>query len=522
MIDSATLPRTLLVYSLSLIMAVVLGFVLATPTDFFTLVLVFLVTLLLATPLLMRWHHLALVFSLHAAVQLMLLPGQPNLWMLMCGISFGFALLQRTLDKQSTFIHVPAVAWSLILLGVVVLATAKLTGGVGLRMLGSGVYGGKRYYMTLAAIVVYFALVSQRIAPARASFYIGLFFLSETTAVLSNLAYWLGPSFWFLYAFFSPELAMHQIRADYVVEQVGFARLLGLSSAGNALFCYLLVRYGIRQVINFGQPLRLALFLAVVAVTLLGGFRSVVVFFLLLVATLFYLEKLYRTRTFLLLLALGALSAMVILPNATRLPLAAQRSLSILPFVKVSPVAQWDAQASSEWRLTMWKLLVPEIPKRLLVGKGYAIDPTELYLTEESIKRGLAPAYETSLIAGDYHNGPLSVVIPFGLGGVLMFGFFCLASLRVLYNNWRYGLPEHHTYNVFFLAWFIAKLIFFVLVFGALSSDLVMLTSVVGLNISLNGGVCRKAQILSERSALQRAPAGSAGAPGRRANSSAS
>lgn len=492
MTSSVTLPRTLLVYGLSVLMAVVLGFVLATPTDFLTLVMVLMVTLVLATPILMRWHHLILVFSLHAAIQLILLPGQPHLWMLMSGISFGFAFLQRTIDKQNTFINVRMVTWSLIALAVVVLATAKLTGGMGMRMLGSGIYGGKRYYTTLAAIVVYFALVSQRIPPQRALLYIGVFFLSEVTAILSNVAYWLGPSFWFLYAFFPSELAMHQARADYLIQETTIARLTGLSAAGHGLFCYMLARYGLRGIISFEKPLRLVAFLAVIALTLLGGFRSILLFFFLTIGLLCILEKVYRTRAFLILLAIGLLSAMVILPNANKLPLAAQRSLSVLPFVKVSPVAQWDAQSSSEWRFSMWKLLLPEIPKRLFLGKGYAIDPTELWLAEESVKRGLTPSYETALTAGDYHNGPLSVLIPFGLWGLLAFSWFCAAGLWVLYHNWRYGPPEYRNLNAFLLTMFLAKVIFFFLVFGALSSELVLLTSIVGLSISLNGGMCRK------------------------------
>jgi hypothetical protein len=404
----------------------------------------------------------------------------------------GFALLHRSLDKETNFLHVPILAWSLILLVAVILVTAKLTGGIGFKALGGSVYGGKRYYTTLAAVVVYFALVSQPIPLKHAKWYAGLFFLTAITAVFSNIAYVLGPSFYMLYAIFPADLAVHQALADYLVGQEAMARISGMSWAGHALFCFMLLHYGARGIFDFGKPWRLILFLGVVAATMLGGFRSFVVLYGLILMVQFHLEKLYRTKIFFVFVAVAALGALVILPNTQKLPLSVQRSLSVLPFIKVSPVAQWNANYSSEWRLAMWKLLVPEIPKYLVKGKGYAIDPTELYLVEQSVRRGLAKTYESALVAGDYHNGPLSVIIPFGLGGAFAFLWFCAASLWVLYANFQNGPPALKTCNSFFLTYFVAKLIFFCTCFGALNSDLVIFTGLVGLNVSLNGGVCRK------------------------------
>jgi O-antigen ligase len=206
----------------------------------------------------------------------------------------------------------------------------------------------------------------------------------------------------------------------------------------------------------------------------------------------FKLERLYRSKIFLVFLVVTCLTAIIVLPNVQRLPLAVQRSLSIIPGLKVAPVAAFNAQASSEWRLSMWKLLLAELPDHLLLGKGYAVDPTEMYLVEQSVLRGLAPTYEFALIAGDYHNGPLSVIVPFGIWGGIAFLWFCIAAMWVLYKNWKNGPPELKTINTFFLAYFTARFIFFMFFFGALNGDLVVFTAIIGLNISLNGGVCRE------------------------------
>lgn len=477
-------------YGLSLLMAVVLGFVLATPTEFLSFLVVAMLLMVLFTPILLRWHHALLIFSIKATLMVFFLPGQPYLWMLLAFLSFGFAVLRRALEKESTFLHVPPVAYALVALTVIMLITAKLTGGIGFRVLGSGVYGGKRYYTTFAAVLVYFALVSQRIPVSKAGLFVALFFLSELTALFSNLAYLLGPAFWYLYAVFPPELALHQAYSEFVLTEATFTRITGLSWAGHAVFCYLLARYGARGV--FGHPWRLVFVLVVMGLTLLGGFRTYVILFALILLIQFKLERLYRSKIFLIMVAVTALTAIVLLPNVQRLPLAAQRSLSIIPGLKVAPAAAFDAQASSEWRLSMWKLLLAELPQYLWLGKGYAVDPTDMYLMEESVRRGLAPTYEYALVAGDYHNGPLSVLVPFGIWGAAAFLWFCLAGLWVLYKNWKNGPPELKTYNTFFLAYFAAKFVFFMVFFGALNGDLVIFTAILGLNISLNGGVCRE------------------------------
>jgi len=63
----------------------------------------------------------------------------------------------------------------------------------------------------------------------------------------------------------------------------------------------------------------------------------------------------------------------------------------------------------------MWKTLLPDIPKYFWLGKGFSFSGTDMYLTQESIRRGYSPEYEFTLISGNYHNGILTVIIPFGI-----------------------------------------------------------------------------------------------------------
>ena len=140
----------------------------------------------------------------------------------------------------------------------------------------------------------------------------------------------------------------------------------------------------------------------------------------------------------------------------------------------------------------MWQVLLPEIPRHLWVGKGYTANATDYYLAAESSKRGFGEAAESAIIAGDFHNGPLSIILPFGIWGVLAFLFFMVAGFRVLHFNLRYGDPALRRINTFLLAYFCARLVYFLAVFGAFNSDMTLFAGIVALSISLNGGVAKR------------------------------
>src|SRR5690606_33730745 len=85
--------------------------------------------------------------------------------------------------------------------------------------------------------------------------------------------------------------------------------------------------------------------------------------------------------------------------------------------------------------------------------------------------------------------GPLSLIIPFGIWGVLAFVWFLIAAHRVLWRNYKYSPPEMLKLNQFLLAYFYAKVIFFTLFFGAFYLDLAAFVGVIGLSISANAGM---------------------------------
>ncbi len=488
--NTFALPRFLIIYGVALPVALLLGYLLATPDSITTMGVVGLVLAMLLLPVFLRWHHQMLVFSWNATIIVFFLPGQPDLWMVLAAGSLLLTILERAMNPDQRLQQVPSVTWPLLFLGLVVIITAKLTGGIGLRSLGGGVYGGRKFYFILAATIGYFALSCRQVPSRNTDRYGSIFFLSGLTSAFPNLIYMAGANLWFLFLIFPVGFAIAQASEDFsdVVLGAKFSRVTGFTYACTALFCYMIVRYGLRGIFDYRRPWRLVTWLLLIAVSMLGGYRSGLIIFGLVFAFQFWLEGLFRTRLFPILALAGILSGAFLVPFVTKLPLSVQRSLSMLP-LEIDPAARADAQSSLEWRLEMWKVLLTQVRQYFFLGKGYAIDPADLYLIQESMRRGLAKGFEGAIVSGDYHSGPLSILIPFGIFGLIAFVWFLAAGLRVLYRNYRYGDPSLTKLNTLLLSYFATHVVFYFVGFGSLHSDLALFTGLIGLSVALNHGM---------------------------------
>jgi len=484
MANTINIPKTHLIMGLCLPLAVMLGYFLAEPMDSGSMAVVVFVLVVLSVPLLMKWHHPILILSWNAIINPVFLPGRAPLWLFVAAASLLVAIVNRATSPDERFINVPSLTRPLLALMAVVVMTAVMTGGFGVRSLGGTRYGGKGYFYIFAAVAGYFALTSKRIPASRAWLYAALFFLPGATAIIANLAFAAGPKLYFLFEFFSPELTVDQVGRS--VFQDDIVRIAGLTCVAPALYSYLLARFGIAGLLNLKKPLRLLLFLVAIAASLLGGYRGGLLLFAFTFVFFFYFEGLHRTRYLPILLCAILIAGGLLVPFAEKLPLAAQRTLSFLP-VKMDPIAQQSADASSEWRVQMWKNVLPEVPKYLFHGKGLGMSPNDLYMAQVSVSMPFGDQAAVAEAAGNYHNGPLSVLIPFGIYGMIAFAWFLIAGVRVLYRNLKFGDPSLRTLNGLILAAFLAHIVFFLFVFGALYSDLFLFLGLLGLGVSLNG-----------------------------------
>ena len=484
MSNASALFRSLLVYGLCLPLAVFLGYLLANPLDLATVSVVTVLFFILTIPLLLRWHHAWLIATWNTTAMLFFLPGKPQVWIGLAGMSLLISILQYTLNRKMRFLSVPPVARPLFFLAVVIALTARLTGGLGMKIFGGDTYGGRRYITELAAIAGYFAIINRRIPPKKAGLYIALFFLGAASLVIADLPGVVSPSLNFLFLIFPVSSVSAFTDQNSVVAQTALiSRVAGIGALGLAVIYVLLSRHGLRGVLDATKPWRLGIFCFFVLSCMSTGYRGGIVTLLMVFASLFYLEQLHHTRLLLpVILGLLMIAGLAIV-FAARLPLNYQRSLTFLPGIHLDPLARLDAEASSEWRRQMWREVIPQIPQYLLIGKGYAFSGAE----QQMVRGGL----ESTEMVGNYHNGPLSVILPFGIFGAIAFVWLLVAGIRVVYRNYQFGDPAYHQINKFLFVYFVVRVILFFAVFGALESDLPMFLGLLGLSISLNGGVTK-------------------------------
>lgn len=483
------LVQSLLIYSITLPLAIVIGYMLGRP-DFGTFMLIGLVLVALAVPILLNWYHPLLALSWHSTAVAFFLKGRPPFWLVFTALSLLVMLLRKSIDRQARFLRAPGVAWPLIFLAVVVFVTAKATGGLGLMSFGSEVWGGRRYIFLWGAIAGFFAFTSQRIPMERARLYVALFILGGLSWAMASMIRFVGPSLYFIFWLFPVEVMPWQIAPAGEVP-----RLTGICFASVTALTYMLARYGLRGIFFERKPIRAAIFLLFFTTALLGGFRSWMIYTVILLTTQFFLEGLHRTRLLPLTVLVVLLGTAALIPLLPRLPVPIQRSFAWLP-LPVQPTVREDVEGSTEWRVRMWRVAMQELPRYLWLGKGYAIDPREAELTWTGWKKfGEEAAYAGAYLAQDYHNGPLSVIIPLGIWGAIGFIWFLIVGFRVLYRNYKFGHPNLRTTNALLLAMFLAHTIKFMFIAGGFYNEFWWFTGIVGFSISLNGGICAPAPV---------------------------
>ena len=374
--------KIFLAYFLAIPFALLLGF-LATSPDELTFMLLAMLLFCLALPLFIAWHHVLLIFFWNSAFMAGFLPGQPQFWLFFACLSFGISVLNSIMGRR-VFLPVPEMTRPILFLTIVVLATAWYRGGIGIRSLGGAAYGGKYYVFVLGAIVGYFALTGGQISLAKSRKMAALYFLSGTSYVLSNLAYALGTSYFFLFYLVPSGFAQDQAASDYGLNPTD--RIQGLAPACTAALCFMLAHYGIRGLFDLVKPWRLVSLIIIMGASLFAGFRSIIILLFLILAFQFYFEGLLRTRLLPVFVGIVIIVTGSIFLYSSRMPLAVQRAVSFLP-VTVDSEVRADALGSTDWRFQMWAVVWKEVPKYLMIGKGYVIDPTELYAVTEASRR---------------------------------------------------------------------------------------------------------------------------------------
>jgi len=474
--------RPVMIYGAILASAVLIGLTLTAEMDYKSLGFLAIIFALLASPLLLRYHLLLLFGFWQSGTGLNFLPGMPPMWLVCGAFSLVLVCLERSFFRDREFVNVPAATRALLAFGVVVVITMLARGGIGIQWLGSGeLAGGRKYLFILGAIVAYFALSLKGIPAERANLFVGLYFLGGVLAFIGPLAGWLGPPFERLQYFFHP--------AEGIITGEGTFRVKGLAPVGMGLVGWLLSRYGFGGVFHQGQIWRTGLLFLGLALGLLSGYRTQMVLYAVTLSGLFWLEGWHRTRWLWGWLILAMVMLAVIVPLTPHLPTPIQRTLAFLP-LPVDPVVRYDAQGTMDWRYELFASLANDVPRYFWRGKGMAISARDMEWAETLTRFG-GHSWDYAYITGEHHNGFFSVIIAFGIWGLVAFVAFIAIGWRVLLQNYRFGEPRLRSVNAFLLLYYSGWVVLFFSFFGTLYWSFRDFAGILALGVALNGGLAR-------------------------------
>jgi len=482
--------RMLITYVVIIPVAILMGYLLTNPLDYGTLGFIGLIAALLISPIFIRWNYPILVFGLACPMVCFFLMGKPPSSQVVVVISLTVAILNRILSSEHRFISSPVVGWPLLFLAAVVYFTAEMNGGIQLHAVGGDTGGGRKYLDVFVGVGTYFALTSQTIPRKKWHFYIALYYLPHLLGVISDLFPYLPSPLNQINLLFPP-------MANYAEGVVlGKTRLISVCFAMGAVTSYMLARYGLRGILSFQNPIRMMIFGTAVILSFLGGFRNVFIGLTLMLTFMFFVEGLHRTRLMPLGILAGILGAVMLISFSDHLPFTFQRSMSFLP-LKWDSEAVLSAQSTTDWRLNIWRSVWPKVPEYLLLGKGYTLTRDDYQMIGDGQfamqqMSHVEGSDEALAISSDFHNGPLSTLIPFGIWGGIGMLWLMGAVVHILYRNFKYGETGLLTLNTFLLASCVVSIISFFLIFGAFQGDVGSFGALAGFSIAMNGGVGKR------------------------------
>jgi len=488
MTNPAAAMRMLITYAICIPLAVTVGYLLTNPLDYGTLGFLGLVAGLIIAPIFIKWHYPIMVFGLAFPAHMFFLQGDPPCWQIVVVISLGLAIVERTLNSDKRFIKAPGMTWALLFTVAMSVATMELTGGFGLHKLGGSVGGGGKYINLFLGVATFYALTSRGIPPERRKLYVRLFFLSGFFIFFSDMFPYLPKPFNYINLLFPPSGSI-----DTYDPSQGTTRFGCFAGAANCIFFFMLARYGLRKIFSLANPFRAMIFVVTFCLTMLGGFRSVLALNIIILTCVFFLEGLHRTRWLAVVMVFMLIIGCVVVPFSRHLPYTFQRAMAFLP-LDLDPGAIADTQDSTEWRLHIWQAMWPKVPGYLLLGKGYSLTSQDFESIGQDTAFAASAKTDASMeglaVSNDFHSGPLSTLVCFGLWGAVSILAIMLAGLHIVYRNFKYGDPELRTVNTLLLAVHLEHMLHFFFLFGAYDLDVIGFARYVGFSVALNWGVC--------------------------------
>lgn len=353
--------------------AVCLGYLLATRAS-----MTILAILGLSWLILLPYHSQISVYlslsTFSSALIVPFFPGRPYLWefaalLAWSGLLVTFSMRRESPDfgeliRKNQWLFIGVIGYSLVLVMIMRYR------GVGLRILGGSVMGGRFYFQQLCCAIFPFAFAAWRSDEKTIYRLFVAQRLLTVTYLVSDFVFSVAPKeLYFFLQFF--ELPGDALGFEMQAERFGIRRFQSLCVVGISLSLLALTRYNLRDFFSRRAAYLAPMAVIVIGMGLLSGYRIMIVTLVFTSILCGYAQRFYTFKNNVILCTAISLLLVFTYAFAADLPLAAQRATSFLPGIGVDPQAKEDAYGTLETRRMLRKIGWEMAPQFLWVGRGF-------------------------------------------------------------------------------------------------------------------------------------------------------
>lgn len=396
------------------------------------------------------------------------MPGRPYLWevgvlLAWTGVPLTIMLRRGSRDAAEQYLRNRWVFIGSMLYCVVLIVTMMLR-GFGLNVLGATEAGGRAYLQQILCgmLPVLFLLIP---LSRKQFFWLVVLQLGLTaTFLISDFALSLLPGGMHPALYFF-ELSTDALNFEQSAMSFGIRRYQSLGWFFTSVVYLLFVVYHSKDFTGKRWWWLLPLTGGAYAISLLSGSRTTAALPLLLLFGILWGQRFFDLRKTAVCAIAGAFLLALAYATASRTPMSVQRALCVLPGIRVSAEARYDAEGTWNMRRTLRRIGLGMAPDYLWIGRGYSVSLAKVETSRFDW------VLEQHLRAGSFYNGAIGLLVNTGLAGfaavMLLFYGGARIARRVIRHARRFGVEDPAIRAALFVAvsW-IAEVLFFVFVHG--------------------------------------------------------
>ena len=330
-----------------------------------------------------------------------------------------------------------------LLIGVagycVVLVFTMVERGVGFRTMGGEQMGGRFYFQQITCAIFPLMFIMLRLKENQISKLFIIQCVLSATWVISDLIY--TNASWLFNILFFLEVPGDAMNFERERMKMGINRYQSLAFVSTGFLWLLLIKYKMNDFLGSKGTWLIPIGIAIVGVGLLSGHRYTVAIIVLVTFFCTLTQRLYNLRNLVIGGLMIVLGLFIAYGFADRMPLAAQRAISVLPGVEVHRDAELDGSSTMETRRILREEGLKMIPHYLWVGRGFG----QSGFGDHSLQWD-PTAITYHINQGRFFNGFIGLMVNTGLFGTLFMGLFLfmgsLIALRIIIHLRKHGVED--------------------------------------------------------------------------------